>query len=54
MVDQFQDRPKTSLPMTKLPRQKFEWNQNITEDNLKILNQIDSKSQTESNGIFKG
>ena len=55
MVDQFNDRPKTSLPMTKLPKQKFAWNQNITEDNLKILNDLEeSERNTESKSLFKG
>lgn len=55
MVDQFNDRPKTSLPMTKLPKQKFAWNQNITEDNLKILNNLDENERnTESKSLFKG
>ena len=55
MVDQFNDRPKTSLPMTKLPKQKFAWNQNITEDNLKILEELDRNDRnSESKSLFKG
>merc|ERR1712131_63057 len=54
MVDQFNDRPKTSLPMTKLPKQKFAWNQNITEDNLKILKELDENERnSESKSLFK-
>ena len=41
--------------MTKLPKQKFAWNQNITEDNLKILNNLDENERnTESKSLFKG
>ena len=55
MVDDFNDRPKTSLPMTKLPKQKFAWNQNITEDNLKILEELDKNDRnSESKSLFKG
>jgi len=41
--------------MTKLPKQKFAWNQNITEDNLKILNDLEeSERNSESKSLFKG
>ena len=39
------DRPECSFPMTRLPKPKYDWDQNLTEDNKLLLNASDYQQQ---------